>query len=593
MHNKGKNLPEKLVFKLKEIPQKFAINLPVTVFAIFIFWSSKFLFGTDVAAVSVLFLFTVKDLQKTTFNAGNYIKNAVFLLAAVILGTFATMSFLLAVPISLLFFFFIFYFLSDDFSQHRYYIYGLEFLLVQLTSGSMEILAERLTAFCYCTVLSAVFLIILCKFKKEKKFNKYVDKGCKLIADRLSLLTGGKGGRDDDIYHIATDFCKSEYDKIAIQGYLMTEKEKNDLVLILNLEQLNELIYDTATKLHNINEADIAYFTNLQRIFAFSKNQKYLGMEIDDFTDKNKLTHPGLNALWKKHLKSLSVSLRSNAKPKIKKYEKKAVAFRLKVAKERFTLKSYSFRYSLQSAIILTISVACAYAPHIPYGYWIPMTALVVMTFYPKNSFTSLIPRLAATLSGAAVYALTVDIIPLDYKLIFAVIISFITISVSKNKFILMLFASEVIEFSVFPTVSTDASIMLRSLFAVIGCAFACLLIKCIVNTKYHEKYKYQTADILAYNVAALNSLKIMQLKETKSNYIYELMVFQHLLVNKMNLSEDDKIMANKQRFSKLISYNCDFLSDLIYAITVIKPVEISKNWLILCEERINKIKEL
>ncbi|HHZ06870.1 MAG TPA: FUSC family protein [Clostridiales bacterium] len=572
----------------------FKKNIPIILVAIALFWGTKLVFGTNVGAVSVLFLFTIKDLYKKPFAFFNYIKYIVVLLLTVTLGTLAVMNFFCAVGINLVYMFVLVYFFRDDFFTNRYYLWGLELILMQMNSGSFAILGERLFSVAMCGLLCGVFLFLTSKFMNLPEPNSAVDQGCKLICKQLNMLSGDDFDRKStlDMFTLATDFCKGQYNTMAAQGYLLTNKDKQDVRAMITMEEFSKLIYDTAANFPQLDEHDRVYFNNLQEIFIISKNRKRLAIELDYFCENNKLKNAVVNNLWEKYIKQLSAALKTNEKVVIVGDALNVLKLKVKDLIKGFNFASVRFRKSLQTAIIFTIAAAAAYVVPIDYSYYLPLMAFTLSTIYPRFSFKMCLPQVGLVLIGSLLYILTIELLPLDYRLIVAVIISFCVLAVTNNTLVQMIFAAEAVVISVFPIISVETSVLLRLMFMCGGCLLGFLLVRWIVATKKYDIYRFTGNDIVTFDTMVLDKMNNMDLSNDKDSYLYEIILIQHLMIDKINYTPDDKNELDTHRYSKLQSYNCNFLRELTYSLVAISFTEISKNWLQHCEEQLPKLRD-
>jgi uncharacterized membrane protein YccC len=87
------------------------------------------------------------------------------------------------------------------------------------------------------------------------------------------------------------------------------------------------------------------------------------------------------------------------------------------------TLDSTAFRHAIRLAVVLTLSTALYRVASIPRGYWVPMTALLVLKPEFQGTFATGVGRVAGTLVGAVgATALTVALVPGPLTLILLVL---------------------------------------------------------------------------------------------------------------------------------------------------------------------------
>lgn len=587
---------EVITLKIKNI----ITYIPVIILGIVMVGICKIFFGNESTVVAIPFLLFSKGLYKTTFSFENYGKNLIIIFAMLLLGTFASMSFIASLIINFVFIFFILFALKDDFAKDKHFVYGLSFFIIQLCKGSFAVISQRMITFVCCGILIGTFLYLSCHFsKKNIKDNIYVKKSCSIIARQMNLLLNNKSNvSDSDILSTTIAYCRNEYEKAALQENLMNEREKFNLMALMSMEQFSELIYDTHNQCRNFTDGDIEYFSHLQKIFSQSKNLKRLAMEIDDFTEKNQLSNTHINEMWKRLLLNISANLniKSTVKPNIKCSIKKSLDIKVKILKSRFKLnmKSYCFRNALQNTIILTIASQTAYilqnVLNIDYGFLIPLMAYTTYTIYNKNNIKTLCLESALSAFVMVLFALFMNSFAGEIRIILCVIIGVILLCCLNSKLGVLIFAFELTVTVAAPAVTIEPFIILIILFMITGFLISTTFPEFLLCTRDWQRFIYMTNDILSYNVISLNVLANANLFDKEQNMVCELLLNQHLLVDKINNCEEDRFHFNKQLYSKIFSYNCDLLTELTYALTVIKPNKLTQNWIIHTKEKMKKI---
>lgn len=585
-----------ITLKIKDI----ITYIPVIIFGIAMLSVCKIFFGNESTVAAVPFLLFSKELYKTAFSLENYCKNLIIILSILLLGTFASMSFITSLIINFLFIFFILFTLNDDFISDKHFVYGISFFIVQLCGGAFEVIPQRLITYVCCAMATGIFLYLSFRFSKEKnRDNSYVKRSCSIIARQMNLLLNNKSNiSDGDILNTAIAYCKEEYKKDALQENLMNEREKFNLMALMSMEQFSELIYDTHNQCRNFTQSDIEYFAILQKIFSQSKNLKRLAMEINDFVEKNQLSNPHINEMWKKQLMNISANLniKTTVKPVIKCPLKTSLSIKLKLLKMRLNLnmKSYSFRVALQSTVILTIAAAAGYifqnVFNIDFGFLLPLMTYTTYTIYNRSEIKMLGIKSLCALLTMILFTLAMYSLSGEARLILCIIIGVIMLCCLNSKLGILVFAFELTVTSAAPAVTIEPALILRIIFIIAGFAICVILTKFVLRTQNWQRFTYMINDIMSYNVISLEILENANLFDKEHNMIYELLLNQHLLVDKINTCDEDRFQFNRQLYSKIFSYNCDLLTDLTYALTIIKPNKLSENWIIHTKEKLKKI---
>ena len=67
-------------------------------------------------------------------------------------------------------------------------------------------------------------------------------------------------------------------------------------------------------------------------------------------------------------------------------------------------------------------------------------------------------------------------------------------------------------------------------------------------------------------------------------------MFIQHLMLEHISNSSKDLVDSNRIRYSNMLSFNCDLLTEIAYAMTVLKPVALPREWIIAMKKRLTNV---
>ena len=89
------------------------------------------------------------------------------------------------------------------------------------------------------------------------------------------------------------------------------------------------------------------------------------------------------------------------------------------------TPRSETFLYALRLSLTLAAAAVVAFLTHLPNGYWVPMTALLVLKRDFQGTFARGLERVVGTVAGAALATLLVHALHLDPATIGALVVLF------------------------------------------------------------------------------------------------------------------------------------------------------------------------
>lgn len=588
MINKLKN---SCITGLNNLATNFLMYLPVAILGIIMCFSINAIFGAELVVVGLVSILSIKELYKTTFNTANYLRKAGYLLLVVVMGTLASVNVMVGAFINFVLIFAFAFIFCDNLSVGKFFIMSLQLLLMQYP-GYIPIneILPRLLCYLFCVGVGGAFLLLFNNIFRKHKDNQYVLKGCEEIANKLKSLLDDSTNGKLDLFALTTDFCKSKYKGMLNQDYLLDEATKNDFLALMTMEQLSDLIYDTPAKLGELAENDRVYFEELIKYFSKIKSLKRLSINLSNFVDDYSLSNPQLSSLWKKYILTLSGYLKYRGKPVIKTSVREAVKFRISVLKKRFTTTSYNLRNALQMAIIVTICAALSELLPISDAVLCPITALAVLSVpYEKRiklTFTGAVGIIAV----AVAYMGMLKMFPFDARVPVAFIISVLCMATSKSIFASVAFSTQLLSAVLFPSACISPEVLLKIVYVAVGCILSFLLVEWIFSTPKSQRYKLHTSDLAQFDWSAVHHLEHIRLDDPTKNYLCEIMLIQHLMVEHINNSSDEKVESNKIRYSSMLSFNCDLLTEIAYALTILRPNKLPKDWVLAMKKRLTNI---
>jgi hypothetical protein len=374
------------------------------------------------------------------------------------------------------------------------------------------------------------------------------------------------------------------------QDYLLDEATKNDFLALMTMEQLSDLIYDSPAKMGELTEDDRIYFEELIRYFSKIKSLKRLSINLSNFVEDYSLSNPQLSSLWKKYILTLSSYLKYRGKPVIKTSVKEAVKFRVSVLKKRFTLTSYNLRNALQMAIIVTICATLSNLLAISDVVLCPIVALAVLSIPYDKRIKSTITGAVGIIAVAVVYMCMLKMFPFDARVPVAFITAVLCLLTSKSTFASVAFSTQLLSAVLFPSACISPEALLKIAYVAVGCIVACVLVEFIFSTPRSQRYKLHTSDLAQFDWSAIHQLEHIRLDDPTKNYLCEIMLIQHLMVEHISNSSNEKVASNKIRYSSMLSFNCDLLTEIAYALTILHPNKLPRDWVLAMKKRLTNI---
>lgn len=394
--------------------RKWAAAFPVIFVSLFMFFSIFLLFGIgQVIMVSFLTLLFRTKSQKD-FSLQDLLHCYGIMIIVCGASFAASLNLILCFFLNLLIPFFLVFLLTDKFNPKAYFLYGMEFVFLQLRPIPASQIPARLCAFLYAFAAMTVLLYLHSRIIKKKRHYGTVRKGMNNLAKQLIKLSGGKkDSRDKEdliqmMYHMNEVIYSSRNYTYLANGYGMVNYY---FMLIFQRFQylLDELVGEEELK----DPGNREYFHKLSEIF-FTVEKKMdqsdnhiLIEEIRNFRKTENLSskraQEGINGI----LELLCFALLKITEVKMNQTEKEwkipDISHKLKSMKFYIRLDQFHMRFALRLSIVLCISFTLCRLTNLEHGYWYPMSSFLMLMPYSEESMMKVNNRIIGTIAGLGV----------------------------------------------------------------------------------------------------------------------------------------------------------------------------------------------
>lgn len=588
MFNKLKN---SCISGVKCLATGFLSYLPMAVLGIILCFSVKAIFGAEYIMVALVSLLSIKGLFKTTPDTANYMRHTVYLLFIVLMGTLASLNILAGLFINLILIFAFAFIFCDNFKEGKLFMFCLQLLLMQYPGHiTANMVLPRILSCLLCIAVGGVFLTLFNNMFRKRKDNQYVLNACDEIALKLRGLLDENAKGKLDLFNLTTSFCKQEYEKLLNQDYLLDEATKTDFLALMTFEQMSDLIYDTPAKLGKLTEQDIEYFEELIKYFSKIKTLKRLSINLSNFVDEYSLSNPQLSSLWKKYILTLAGFLKYRGKPVTKTSVKEAIAFRYSVLKKRFTITSLNFRNAVQMSVLVSVCTAIAQLISVSDIILCPIALMAILAMQHDKRLKFTFIGFAGIIAVAGIYMVSLRAVPFELRVTVSIIATIILLATVKNIFAVIAFSTQLLSCVYFQPAAISPEAMLKVMYLVFACLFGLVLTEFVFATPKSQRYKLHTIDLAQFDWSAMHQLENSRLDDPRKSYLCEIMFIQHLMVEHISNSSTAKVESNKIRYSGMLSFNCDLLSEIAYALTILRPSKLPKDWVLAMKKRLTNI---
>lgn len=410
---------EKIKNKLFDIRRKWMEAFPTIFVSLFLFLTVLKFFGiSEVIIVSFLTL-TFRVRSKQGFNLRELLKCYLIQLIIFAAAFAAVQNLILCISLNLLIPFAVVYMLTDKFNPKAYFVYGMEFVFLQLRPFTAQQIPNRLFALLYSYTFITLALFFYAQIIKKRRHYGTVRKGMHHMAVQLEKLADGKYEQADAsalmqmIYHLNQVIYSSRN-----YNYLATGYGTVNYYFIIIFQRFLYLTKKLAGSSMSVSEQNKSYLLKVSKSFYAVEKQinqtdnTALIAQIKVLIQDEGLDSPRLNEGMKEILELLCYALWKITDVSKNKAEKAwkipPVSHKLKGIRVQFCLSQFHMRYALRLALVLCISFTFCRATNLEHSYWYPMSAFLMLMPYAEESTMKMNNRMIGTIAGLSItYFLT------------------------------------------------------------------------------------------------------------------------------------------------------------------------------------------
>lgn len=401
----------KLKKELLLVGRKWADAFPTIFVSIFLFLTIYRIFGiAQIILVSFLtLLFRIRSSKG--FNIWELLRCYLIQLVLFIVAYLATLNLIFCIILNLVVPFILVFLLTDKFNPKAYFVYGMEFVMLQMVPIARELIPVRLLALLYGYSFVTLALFIYSKVIKKRRNYGTVRKGINNIAVQLEKLAQGKKDPADTfelvkmMYHMNQVIYSSRN-----YNYLATGYGRINYYFMLTFQRFRyftEHVLDDASLRSARNQS---YFRKLSGIFYEIESQinqsdnSALAQKIEKTLTEESLDSDKLNEGMRKILRLLAFALQKMTEVSKNRLEKEwkipDITHKIKGVKDQFHLSQFHIRFALRLSIVLCVTFTFCRATNLEHSYWYPMSSFLMLMPYSEESVMKINNRMIGTVGG-------------------------------------------------------------------------------------------------------------------------------------------------------------------------------------------------
>ncbi len=574
----------------------FLNAIPYVLLAVFLFLTVFILFGMENALLGMVFLFLSKALLYSSLSKVNYTKYGLLLVGIAAMASFATFNTFTSVTLNFIVLFFITYVYSDEFAPKNHFLLGLEFVLLQIFPVTLEQIPMRMLAVVYCFVVVTIFVAIMKKFQKTSAINPFVSKSYTWVLNHLKNIkkTKPEDINVSEVYALTSGYCSAIHSNVINQDGILNNSEKFNFRLLMHSEALAQLIYDISKHQDKFTKKDYKFFSELAKTFEKTKTYEDLKDYLARLIQKHELSDAYFNNDWRLVLSSLIKTLAcTEALKNTETSLLRGYRFRWESLKRRFGFKHQSFRFALQTSILVAASFLVADLLKIIDSYWIAITAYTTISMYPDDTLKDTGVRILGTIAGLLIFASITQFLPDSIRLLVVLLVGFTMMMCTKSVFINMVMGTQMAVAAIYPDLGLTWSMLLRVTFVIIGSIIVIFGVRFILHTRKQDAFKSKISELINNNKQLIFELKNILNHRMKGSYTDEALMTTHLIIDELNKLKENQELIEKESVSKLLNYNYRFIMDINRMATLLSKKEISDEEFEMLKEEINKLDDL
>lgn len=369
--------------RIHTVRRKWAAAFPVIFVSLFMFFSTLLLFGIgQVIMVSFLTLLFRTKSQKD-FSLKDLLNCYGIMLLVCLAAYLAALNLPLCFFLNLFVPFAIVFLLTDKFNPKAYFVYGMEFVFLQLRPIPLSQMPVRLAAFFYAFLSLTVLLYLHSRIIRKRRHYGTVRKGMNNLGRQLMNLAAGKRDPRDreELAQMMSHMNQVIYSS-RNYTYLSNGYGTINYYFMLVFQRFQYLVDEILDGQNIVPGGSQRYFLKLSGIcFCIEKglNQKdnlSLVTELTDFIENESLTPKKLQEGMREILELICFSLTKITDVKmnrpVKEWKIPDMSHKLKGIRSHFHLNQFHMRFALRLSIVLCVSFTVCRITGLEHSYWYP-----------------------------------------------------------------------------------------------------------------------------------------------------------------------------------------------------------------------------
>lgn len=556
--------------------RKWIPAFPTIFVSIFIFLTVLKGFGIRYVILTsfLTLLFQTRRLQD--FRPRAILKTCIIMYLVCIGAFLATRSLFTCIIFNFFIPFFVVVLLTDKFNPKAYFVYGMEFVFLQLTPITAKDLPKQLLALTYGMIIVVIALYLFSKLIKRKRHYGTVRKGMKNLSIQLEKLLCGEDFSSDStaltqmMYHMNQVIYSSRN-----YTYLATGYGKINYYFMLLFQRFQYFMHHFSRKELVITEEDRTYFLKLIHIFSSiekemnpSDNQK-LNQQLNDFIENHALSSKkateAMNQILSILIYALStITMVSMHRPE-KDWKVPSSSNWKTIILSFFQLDRFQIRFALRLAVVLCISFTFCFATKLNHAYWYPMSAFLMLMPYAEESRMKISNRIIGTCIGLCItFILTGIFTSLNSHIVIILIMTCFMYAAPITSWTLTMYTTCYGMSLTTLMLDREEAILLRLLYVGLAAITTILANHFLLPNTAESEFKKSVNALFDIDVQLIKELQKWQTGKPDMDVFRDLIVHSNLMSNEIQTYMNQNMSTEEKDFYKqLLPINRQLVSEM------------------------------
>lgn len=556
--------------------RKWIPALPTIFVSIFLFLTILPLFGIQyVIMCSFLALFfRTRHLQD--FRPRVLVKTGITMLLVCFFAFLATRNLALCIVLNFFVPFFIAGLLTNKFNPKAYFVYGMEFVFLQLMPINSDQLPTQALCLIYGYTIVVFSLYLYSRLIKRKRHYGTVRKGMKTLSIQFKKLINNEDFQTEIsslsqmMYHMNHVIYSSRN-----YNYLATGYGKVNYYFMLIFQRFHYIFHNFSREELFKTDEDYAYFQTLSELFlCIEKNLNQednddLIQSLNQFMEEHTLSSSKANEAMQECLSILNyalftITLVSNERPE-KDWKVPASSNPIKNIRLLFSLDRFQIRFALRLAVVLCISFAFSYGTGFNHSYWYPMSAFLMLMPYSEESTMKINNRILGTIAGLCIVFFLMGIFKsFASHLIIIIIMTCFMYAAPITSWTMTMYTT--CYGMALTTLALDRkeAILLRLLYVALAAITTWLANHFLLPNTAESEFKNSVRSLFDIDIKLIRELQKWKTKEVDMDVFRNLIVHSHLISNEIQSYINTHLTKEEQDFySQLLPLNQKLISEM------------------------------